>query len=341
MLVERGRTGERWRSARWDSLALLTPNWANRLPGEPAPADPHGFETGAAFAERLARYGADAPVLEHTSVDAITPGFRVETSRGVWRADDVVLATGECALPLVPGFAATAPVPQLHVSEYRNPASLPDGGVLVVGSGSSGHQLAYELAVAGREVTLAVGRHSRIPRRYRGQDIWEWLRDLGDLDRPGEPPARPSPALPLDGRDGGRTLDLGVLAAAGVHVRGRLTGFTAFDDAGLVLNMAAAEARMHRLLDRIDALAGGTGERPAPIELPAPQDAPFASVVWATGYRPDRQWPAHRRGVTDVPGLYVLGTRWQHRLTSHQIGGVGADAAFLAQQILGAELLAA
>jgi putative flavoprotein involved in K+ transport len=341
VLVERGRIGERWRSERWDSLALLTPNWANRLPGQDAPADPDGFMTGAAFVDELERYAGMAPVLEHTTVSRVSPGFEVETSRGRFRADQVVLATGECAEPAVPAFAAAAPVPHLHASRYRNPGALPPGGVLVVGSGASGHQIAYELATAGRDVTLAVGRHGRVPRRYRGRDIWWWLRELGDLDRTRDqldrdPFDRPRPALPLDGRDGGRTLDLGVLSAAGVRVAGRLTGFEgrgARFDASLPMTMAAADAQMHRVLDRIDAFAGGAGERPAPIELPDRGDAPFESVVWATGFRSQLREFTHRRGVTTTPGLYVLGARWQHRMTSHQIGGVGADAAYLAGRI--------
>jgi putative flavoprotein involved in K+ transport len=376
VVLERGRVGERWRSERWDSLALLTPNWANRLPGDGEPADPDGFLSGPAFVEHLERYERSfgAPVRERTSVTGVEPapgGFRVDTDRGAWSAGNVVLATGDCAVPVVPWFAPGAPagIEQLHASRYRAPQALAAGGVLVVGSGASGHQIAYELGRAGREVVLAVGRHARVPRHYRGRDVWWWMRALGDLARtrdelPHDPLARPSPALPLDGRDGGRTLDLGVLAQAGARITGRLAGFAgahAHFAADLPATMAAAEERLGGLLARVDehiAARPDAGRFPAPdrlapISLPEPPAAidlaaaGIGTIVWATGFRPHHPWLrvpgaaapdgriVHERGCTPVGGLFVLGTRWQHRLTSHQIGGVGADAAFLAARIAG------
>jgi putative flavoprotein involved in K+ transport len=374
VLLERGRVGERWRKESWDSLALLTPNWANRLPHDDEPADPDGYDSGSGFVARLERYARSfgAPVREHTTVtavDRVPGGLRVRTDRGEWRARSVVLASGDCAVPVVPPFAtaASADVEQLHSSRYRAPDRLAPGGVLVVGSGPSGHQIAHELARTGRDVVFAVGRHARIVRRYRGRDIWSWLRALGDLSRSldehrHDPRTRVRPALPLDGRQGGRTIDLGVLAGAGVRIAGRLDGFAgahALFGSALEANVTDADERLHRLLRRIDEHIGARAdprafppaETIAPIRVPA---APLAidlaadgisTIIWATGYRRDYPWLhvphvvgsdggiLHDRGRTVVPGLFVLGTRWQYRMTSHQIGGVGADAAFLAERI--------
>src|SRR6478736_6551331 len=237
VVLERGRVGERWRSERWDSLALLTPNWANRLPLDDEPRDPDAYMSRAEFVATLERYARSfgAPLRERTTVTAVAraaTGFRVGTDRGDWETHNVVVATGDCAVPVVPWFSTSAPagVEQVHASRYRSPATLAPGGVLVVGAGPSGHQIADELARARRPVVLAVGRHARIVRRYRGRDIWAWLDALGELSRsfdelPVHVRRRARPALPLDGREGGRTIDLGVLADAGVRLAGRLEGF--------------------------------------------------------------------------------------------------------------------
>jgi putative flavoprotein involved in K+ transport len=372
VVFERGRVGERWRSETWDSLALLTPNWANRLPHDDAPADQDAYVSGHEFVSRLERYARSfgAPVRGGTTVTAVercAGGLSVRTTRGDWRARNVVVASGECAVPAVPWFATSAPEPivQLHASRYRAPAALRPGGVLVVGGGPSGHQIADELARAGRQVVFSVGRHARIVRRYRGRDIWAWLRDLGDLsrsihDRPAAD--RPRPALPLDGREGGRTVDLGVLAGAGARIAGRIEGFAgghALFGSDLAADIADADERLHRLLGRVDDHIAARPDAHAfpPAEHIPPTPAPAAvraldlaaegisTIVWATGYRRHFPWLRipeviagdggirHDRGRTAVSGLYVLGMRWQSRMISHQIGGVGADAAFLADAI--------
>ena len=222
-----------------------------------------------------------------------------------------MLATGDCAVPAVPWFAASAPaaVEQMHASRYRAPERLAPGGVLVVGAGPSGHQIADELARAGRRVVLAVGRHARIVRRYRGRDIWAWLDALGDLSRSladelSSPcRRRPRPALPLDGRRGGRTLDLGVLAAAGVRITGRLEGFAGDARAArrpLEANIADADARLrpparahrrpHRLASRRGRVSAARAHRPAPparrrrARSTSPAEG-IATIVWATGHR--------------------------------------------------------
>src|SRR4051794_3175515 len=237
VVLERGRIGERWRSERWDSLALLTPNWANLLPGQRPTADPDGYLTARAWTTELERYACSfgAPVRERTPVTAVRRGrrgFTVDTDAGTWSASAVVVAAGECGAPVRPACATAAPAQlhQLDAAAYRSPGRLPTGGVLVVGSGPSGHQIAHELALAGRDVTLALGRHARIPRTYRGHDVWSWLEALGDLRRTRaelghDPLERPTPGFPLDGRDGGRTLDLAVLTDLGVRLTGRVAGF--------------------------------------------------------------------------------------------------------------------
>ena len=190
VLLERGRVGERWRSERWDSLALLTPNRFSELPGFVPHAEPDGFLSRDAFVGYLEEYARSfsAPVLEGVSVlqvaQAPRGGFRVGTDSGAWNADNVVLATGYADEPLVPAVAAAAPdgLIQLHSSRYRSPGRMPPGGVLIVGAGPSGQQLAAELRRTGRRVVLAVGRHARMPRRYRGHDIWHWLTEMGSLE---------------------------------------------------------------------------------------------------------------------------------------------------------------
>ena len=374
VLLERGRIGERWRSERWDSLALLTPNWANLLPGQAPTADPDGYLTGRAWATELERYARSfgAPVRRRTTVTAVRRGrrgFAVETDDGAWSAGAVVVAAGECGAPVRPACAAAAPthLHQLDAAAYRSPDRLPAGGVLVVGSGPSGHQIAHELALAGRDVTLALGRHARIPRTYRGHDVWSWLEALGDLRRTRaelghDPLERPTPGFPLDGRDGGRTLDLAVLSDLGVRVTGRVVGFDGDRvrfGGELTATAAEADERLRTLLARIDehiAARPDAGAFPPP-ELPRTvrldavprtlslRGAGITTIVWATGFRPHHPWLRvrgavgsngrirHRRGVTPVPGLFVLGARWQHRTTSHQIGGVGADARHLAAHV--------
>ena len=365
VVLERGRVGQRWRDRR-GTRTLLTPNWLNRLPGSPAHADEDGFlgiEDLVGYLEAHAT-AFGAPVHEETTVLAVdrsSGGFLVTTDRGAWRALNVVVATGECELPAVPAIAAGAPatVQGLHSGAYDAPGSLPDGGVLVVGSGPSGQQIALELARAGRDVTLSVGRHARMPRRYRGRDIWRWLAAIGELDLtvddlPDLEAARRSPSLPLSGVNGGEELGLDVLQAAGVRLAGRLEGFAgrhALLADGLAADVAAAETVMRRTLERIDAHAGGgPGEPPAPVRLaetPSSLDLErerIATIVWATGYRRAYPWLrvpvlghggeiVHRRGVTPVQGLYALGLRLQWRRGSHFIGGVGADAAYIADRL--------
>jgi putative flavoprotein involved in K+ transport len=364
VLLERGRVGQRWHE-RWDSLTLLSPNWMNRLPGEPDPADRDGFLPLAAFAAHLESYARSlaAPVAEGVEVERIERfgrGFRVSTTGGAWLARSVVLATGDAAEPHLPLAPPQDPL-SLHSSGYRRPERLPDGPVLVVGAGTSGQQLALELRQAGRDVVLAAGRHSRAPRRYRGRDIFEWANLLGDFDRtidemPDVEAAKRVPLFPLSGANGGEDLGLDRLAAAGVTVAGRLTGFdgarAVFAD-DLAANAAAAEVRLRKLLQRIDAhplAEGWEPDTPSDVILPVTPLTldlrRFGAIVWATGFRRTYPWLrvpgvldergeiVQRRGATRVSGLYTLGLAYQYRRNSHFIGGVGRDAETVARSII-------
>ena len=364
VLLERGRVGQRWHE-RWDSLTLLSPNWMNRLPGDPAPADRDGFLPLAAFVAHLESYARAlaAPVVEGVEVERIErrgTGFRIDTTSGAWLARSVVLATGDAADPHLPLAPPPGPL-SLHSSEYRRPQLVPHGRVLVVGAGTSGQQLALELQQAGRDVVLAAGRHSRAPRRYRGRDIFEWAHVLGDFDRtieemPDVEAAKRVPLFPLSGANGGEDLGLDRLAAAGVTVTGRLLGFdgrrAVFAD-DLAANLAGADARLRKLLQRIDAHPLANGWEPELLPdlalPPGPRTLDLRSVeaiVWATGFRRTYPWLrvpgvldgrgeiVQRRGATRAHDLYVLGLAYQYRRNSHFIGGVGRDAETVARSIV-------
>lgn len=373
VVLERGRVGESWRE-RWDSLRLLSPNWMTRLPGASLPAhDPEGFMAKSQVIRYLEDYAAtiDAPVLEETVVRHVDPcgsAWSVATNRGVWIAANVVVATGHCQQTAVPRCARdlSPRIAQFTTSDYRNPEQLPPGGVLVVGASASGVQLAHELRESGREVVIAVGEHTRLPRRYRGRDILYWIDRTGAFDRPlSDMPdpeaARREPSLQLVGNDDGETLDLAVLAGMGVGLAGRLEGFdrtlaTFSDDLGLTT--ADADAQLRRLLSRIDSHITSHGleaELPPPSQVaPVPvAGAPLTldlgrsgitSVLWATGYRRSYPWlhaPVfdargeirQNRGRTPAPGLYVIGLQFMIRRSSSFLHGVGRDAAEIADEI--------
>jgi putative flavoprotein involved in K+ transport len=373
IVLERGRVAERWRSQRWDSLRLLTPNWATRLPGwNYAGTEPDGYLTAAEFADYLAGYAAsfDAPVHAGTAVTSVErtgTRFTVRSNRGSWRAGNVVLATGWCDQPLIPAVARrlSPRITQLAVSSYRNPTQLPPGGVLVVGASASGVQPADELARSGRRVTLAVGRHRRLPRRYRGRDIWWWLEQIGSLrvtvdDVVDPTAARSAGALQLVGR-AHPEVDLPALQALGVQLTGRLKGIngTRVSFAGdLGATTSDADRRARRVLARIDehiaahclserALPTTTTTTVAPRPTQSHLDlrrAGISTVLWATGFTRRYPWlrvPAlgcdgeirQRQGVTPVAGLYVVGQRFQHRRDSDFIDGVRHDAAMVAQHM--------
>lgn len=374
IVVERGAIGQAWRSERWDSLTLLTPNWANGLPGAPyCGADPHGYQKVGAFAAGLTRYAAlfGAPVQTATDVEAVSRSgehFTIATSTGPICAKAVVLATGACAKPHLPAIAQAAPRDLCHLTPatYKRPDDLPQGGVLVVGASASGVQIAHEIQASGRPVTLAVGGHTRLPRTYRGRDIEWWLDALGVLDERAHEMddlerARKIPSPQIVG--GPQPVDLNALQELGVTVVGRLADIRdgeALFSGGLSSLTLSADLKMHRLLDAIDGFAQETGlaatlndaQRPEPTRLPrAPilsknlLSGEFGSVIWATGYRPhhgfinlpvfDRRGRLrHDGGVCEIPGLYALGLPFLRRRRSQQISGAGPDAGDLARHLV-------
>ncbi|HYC26079.1 MAG TPA: NAD(P)/FAD-dependent oxidoreductase [Roseiarcus sp.] len=371
VVLERGRIGERWRSERWRSLNLLTTNAMSALPGLPYDgSDPDGFMPAGAFAAYLKHYALSmgSPVasgVEVTEVEPTAGGYRVSTTAGEWRSQAIVIATGACETPFRPAIAQglSASILQVSPTSYWEPGQLPDGGVLVVGASSTGAQLAEEIHASGRPVTLAVGDHTRAPRRYRGRDVYAWMETAGILDDPALEggnleAARRQPSLQLVGRPDNRDLDLGVLARQGVRLVGRLSAIDGarVEFAGdLDRTTKASHTRMLRILDRID---GCIGDRKlaAPAADPATRIPVLAagparalelrqerirSVVWATGYVRRYPWLkaplldhrgeiVHRGGVTPLLGLYVIGLTFLRRRRSPFIDGCGLDAEDLA-----------
>lgn len=347
LVLERGAVGQAWRADRWDSLRLLTPNWANGLPGAPYRGpDPDGYMPVSALVTRFDDYARQigAPVQGDTVVSRVSSvdgGYHLETNQGPARCGSLVLATGACARAHVPGLADGVPagVTQITPTTYKRPGDLPDGGVLVVGAAASGVQLAREIHASGRPVTLAVGWHTRLPRSYRGRDVEWWLDAIGalddrfdgidDLER-----ARRTPSPQLIGGD--TAVDLNALQDLGVEIVGRLAAIRdgeALFSGGLANACMASDLKMRRLLDAIDDWVAARGldsalpapARPAATRVPAApvlrrrlDDGGIRTILWATGYRPDFSWldvPAfdrrgrlrHVGGVVDAPACGDLG----------------------------------
>jgi putative flavoprotein involved in K+ transport len=321
VVLERGEVANSWKTERWDSLTLLTPNWQSRLPGYGYRGnDPDGFRTmreTIGFIEDYA-IAISAPVRARTAVTSVRrrgEGYEVVTDQGTWQCEAVVLATGACNLPALPPVSTALPptIRTLTPLHYRNPAQIDQGGVLVVGASASGVQIADEIQRSGRPVTLAVGEHVRVPRVYRGRDIKWWMDASGVLDQRYDEVddivrARNVPSLQLAGFPDHRTIDLNALTSIGVKLVGRLAGINEGKGqfSGSLRNVCAlADLKMNRLLDTIDAWAtehGRDGEVASPqrfrntqVEESPPLLLDFArgqikTVIWATGFRPDYSW---------------------------------------------------
>jgi putative flavoprotein involved in K+ transport len=403
LLEQRPELGGAWQD-RWDSFYLNTPNFAFLLPGmmydgpEPDAFLPRDevIELFRDYARRIA-----APVQLGTEVtrvaradggaadvgfanDGFADGgpaaggeFAVDTNQGRWLARNVVLANGAYQRPRIPASAAKLPrhILQLHSHDYRNPAQLPDGAVLVVGTGQSGGQITEDLLAAGREVHLSVSACPEAPRRYRGQDTFYWLLEVNlhgpDYGINGLQAAQlPSPAArfmcnPLiSGNDGGHSIRLRDLGRRGVRLHGHFEGtddavITFSDD--LAARMALVEAAFgQRLQVMLDAYITAAGIE-APVAEPVPADdwqpsssgarldlgaEGITSVIWSTGYGLDfgfldipvlDEWnyPRHVRGVTEVPGLYAVGLPWLTRHASSTVAAVGVDAEYVVGHLAG------
>lgn len=373
LIVERQRIAERWRSERWDSLVANGPAWHDRFPGMTFDGfDPDGFATKQqivtyfeAYAKQIAapiRCGVEVKSLRKKTDGS---GFRADTSEGLIDATNVVVATGPFQRPVIPPIIrADAAVVQIHSSGYRNPSQLQEGAVLVIGAGSSGVQIADEIARSNRRVYLSVGPHNRPPRRYRGRDFVWWLGALGEWDAKAASPGTEHVTIAVSGANGGQTVDLRDLAARGVTLVGTAERYehgTLTLQPNLAKNIAGGDANYLSVLAAADAYVREKGldfpeEAEAHRIAPNPDcvthpilqlnlaDAGITSIIWATGYATDFAWlkvdafddkgrPTHECGVSVVPGLYFLGLSWLSRRASPFIFGVWHDAEHLGAHI--------
>ena len=377
VILERGELANSWKRERWDSLRLLTPNWQARLPGysykgnEPDSymAMPELIE----FFDNYAKFIA-APVKLNTTVTSVSigdNGYQVETGQGNWQCEGLVIASGACNKARIPDISSAAPptIEMITPMDYRNPAQLPDGGVMVVGASATGLQLAEEIHRSGRPVTLSIGEHVRLPRNYRGKDILWWLDALGILDERFDEiddivRGRNIPSPQLVGSEQHSTLDLNRLTTLGVQLRGRLAGFNdgKAQFSGSLRNVCAlADLKMLRLLNTIDEWVT---ESNLDVELSPPErfedtrveESPpllmdlaaenIKTILWATGYSPDYSWldvPVldhkgkirHEGGIVDSPGMYLMGMTLLRRRKSSFIHGAEDDARDLSAHLLG------
>lgn len=370
VVLERETPGHTWRNERWDSFCLVTPNWQCQLPGYPyAGNDPYGFmvrDEIVAYLDGFAK-SFSPPVRSGVSVEGLAVraegGFALRTSAGALTADRVVIATGGYHDPILPPYASAldSKILQVHSSDYRNGALLPDGAVLVVGTGQSGAQIAEDLHLTGRQVHLCVGAAPRVARFYRGKDVVEWLHLMGYYDisvdrHPLREGVRDRTNHYVTGRDGGRDIDLRRFAVEGMRLHGSLSlvgdGIAHFND-DLAANLDDADRTSENIKRSIDQYI--ERERiAAPVEaayVPAWQpgrslpsldlrEAGIGSVIWCIGFRPNYRWinvpvfdgrgvPAHYRGVTPQPGLFFLGLPWLYTWGSGRFSGVARDAEYL------------
>ncbi|MDD7973137.1 MSMEG_0569 family flavin-dependent oxidoreductase [Roseinatronobacter alkalisoli] len=379
VIFERHEKFHSWRVNRWDSFCLVTPNWQCRLPGfhydkEYGGTDPHGFMLRAEITEYLDAFARsfEPDIREHTRVTRVAPhddgGFIVETTAGTWTCDQVVIATGGYDTPIEPPYASKLDpaITQMHSVDYRSPAQLPDGDILIVGTGQSGVQIMEDFVRAGRKVHLAVGPAPRSPRKYRGRDATDWLYDAGHYDITIDRHPDPHKAMTqtnhyMSGRDGGKEIDLRKWHVDhGVELYGSLAdmdGSKLKFLPDLKKNLDDADASYVGICNQIDAYIAREG-------IDAPEEAPFAkvwepeterteldtkdaniaSVIWAIGFRPDYSWievdvfdgrgkPEFHRGVTDVHGVHFIGLGWLNTWGSGRFLAIEEDSAYLAEQI--------
>jgi putative flavoprotein involved in K+ transport len=370
-VLERSRIASRWRDERWDAFTIQAPNWCNWLPGwRYSGPDPDGFmgrDETVAYIEDYAR-SFDAPGREGTEVTALTRasegGFRLATSQGELHAQNVVVATGPFQTPRIPSWASALPreITQLHSNAYRSPGLLPDGAVLVIGSGQSGQQIAEDLLEHGRTVYLATGSHVRSPRRYRGRDFYFWRELGGWYERTAEDLGAGGGGPTLSGVGGGHDLDLRELSARGVTLFGGAAGCeggTVLFQDNLREVLAKGDAGYQGFVDwveeRLDRFHGLYDDVTPREVFPDPPDsgteldlaaAGVSTVIWATGFGVEfSQWihldvfaaaglPVHRRGVTGEPGLLFIGLPKQHRIRSPFIRGADEDARYLMKHLV-------
>jgi putative flavoprotein involved in K+ transport len=375
VLLERGEVANSWQTERWDSLRLLTPNWQSRLPGYAyAGNDPDGYMSMPEVVGFLQTYASAirAPVktgVRVTRVSQVDDGYIVTTDQQTWRCRTLVIASGACNIPTVPPFAGSLPrsIVGMTPMDYRNPAQLPDGGVLIAGASATGVQLAQEIQASGRRVILSTGEHVRLPRVYRGRDIKWWMDVIGAMDMRYDEVddlkrARHLPSLQLIGTPERQSIDLNTLRKAGVEIVGRLVSLrdsVAQFSGSLANQCAMADLKMNRMLASIDTWVSEHAQdesfhppcRYEPTDIGAQtrlnldlEDTGVSTVIWATGFRPDYSWLdvpvldrkgriVHDGGVVSAPGMYVMGLPFLRRRKSSFIDGAGDDAADLAAHL--------
>lgn len=376
LVLEKHTPMHAWRHQRWDAFCLVTPNWQCKLPGHDYTGpQPHGFMKKDEIIAYLEAFQAkvNPPLMTGVTVRHVEPqaagGYAIQTSAGRFTARQVVVCSGGYHEPVVPRLAERLPahILQLHSEQYRNPQALPEGAVLVVGSGQSGAQIAEDLHLAGKRVHLAVGDAPRCARFYRGRDVVDWLADMGYYDMPVDQHplregVRDNTNHYVTGRDGGRDIDLRAFAMQGMKLHGLLDGLLdgvitfqdtlkdALDQADKIYNGINAAIDKHiaqlgleapppSVYEAVWQPEGGTDH--TRLDLAA---AGITSVIWCIGFKPDFAWvdapvfngrgqPVHHRGVTQQPGLYFLGLPWLYTWGSGRFSGVARDALYLAEQI--------
>ncbi|CAM3381649.1 MSMEG_0569 family flavin-dependent oxidoreductase [Zobellia roscoffensis] len=378
LILDRGEIGDSWSKRRWDSFCLVTPNWQCRLPGFDYDGnDPKGFMVKDEIVDYVKRYANsfNPPIKGNVEVRKVykkekSEIFEVSTSIGDFTADKVIIAAGAYHIPNILPISSHIgdDIKQLHSADYKNSEQLPDGSVLVVGSGQSGAQIAEDLHIAGKKVYLSVGTAPRAPRTYRGKDAVEWLEDMGYYDQPIESHPDPEEARHktnhyLTGRDGGRDIDLRKLALEGVTLRGQINNIQDtniyFND-DLTYNLDEADKTYNRIQSNIDEYIENNN-----IDAPPPsrytslwepslknqeplnyKKEDIKAIVWCTGFRVDYSWvdfpkvydsrgfPSYNRGVTEEKGLYFIGLPWLHTWGSGRFSHVGQDASYIAQHIV-------
>src|SRR6266851_5768198 len=374
VVLEKHRTAHAWRAERWDTFCLVTPNWQCQLPGFPyRGADPHGFMLRDEIVAYMDAFVSsfNPPLREGVTVKNLRAngqrGFMLDTTDGLYGADQVVIAAGGYQIPVKPRCAErlSSDIVQTHSSSYRNPDQLPPGAVLVVGSGQSGCQIAEDLHLAGRKVYLCIGDAPRVARRYRGKDVVEWLHLMGYYELPvHEHPLREGVRDKTNhyvtGRDGGRAIDLRRHALDGMELYGRLLdvkGDRLVLDDDLAQCIEQADQVSESIKTSIDgfiakkAISAPEEPRYRPVWVPPAERthldyraAGITSIVWCIGFRTDYSWidlpvfngrvqPVHVRGVASIPGVYFLGLPWLYTWGSGRFSGVARDAAYLAEHI--------
>ena len=374
VVLEKNRIGHAWRTDRWDTFCLVTPNWQCTLPDFPyAGNDPDGFmlkDEIVAYLEGFAKM-VDPPIHEGVTVQKVTRDadglFHVRSTMGAWTADHVVMAISGYHVPSIPRVGERLPYDlfQIHSKDYRNPAQIPDGEVLIVGTGQSGCQIAEDLHLDGRKVHLAVGDAPRSPRKYRGKDAIKWLHEMGYYDvtvdtHPLGTEVRKKANHYFSGRGGGREIDLRKFAMQGMKLYGlleKIDGDEVFFKQDLTENLNSADKVYLRIRQMIDDYINKNGiDAPAAEAYSPPWRATkdptrlslsgsnIGAVIWSTGFRADFSmvdipvfngsgYPGHHRGITTVPGLYFIGLGWLWTWGSGRFSGIAQDANHIVEAI--------